>query len=94
MKEVIRAAHISDSNSCNLAKRAAVPVRGQLSVQTSAFLAEQKRTQPSAPLTPVGKRHPRERSPRPNVPHAQVQKEMADKKAALRKRLAGGEAKS
>ena len=32
--------------------------------------------------------------PRPNVPHAQVQKEMADKKAALRKRLAGGEAEA
>jgi hypothetical protein len=28
---------------------------------------------------------------RPNVPHAQVQKETADKKAALRKRLAGGD---
>jgi hypothetical protein len=28
------------------------------------------------------------------VPHAQVQKEMANKKAALRKRLAGGEAES
>lgn len=32
--------------------------------------------------------------PRPNVSHAQVQKEMAEKKAALRKRLAGGEAES
>ena len=32
--------------------------------------------------------------PRPNVPHAQVQKEMADKKAALRKRLAGNEAEA
>jgi hypothetical protein len=31
---------------------------------------------------------------RPNVPHAQVQMEMADKKAALRKRLAGGEAEA
>ncbi|SAK99655.1 hypothetical protein [Caballeronia ptereochthonis] len=28
--------------------------------------------------------------PRPNVSHAQVQKEMADKKAALRKRIAAG----
>lgn len=32
--------------------------------------------------------------PRPNVPHAQVQQEMAEKKAALRKRLAHAEAKS
>ncbi|SDR62539.1 hypothetical protein [Paraburkholderia tuberum] len=32
--------------------------------------------------------------PRPNVPHAQVQKEMAVKKAALRKQLARGGAKS
>ncbi|SAL88148.1 hypothetical protein AWB74_08426 [Caballeronia arvi] len=32
--------------------------------------------------------------PRPNVPHAKVQKEMADKKAALRKRIAAGGAKS
>jgi hypothetical protein len=31
---------------------------------------------------------------RPNVPHAQVQNEMADKKATLRKRLATGGAKS
>ncbi|MBB0082379.1 type II toxin-antitoxin system RelB family antitoxin, partial [Burkholderia cepacia] len=28
--------------------------------------------------------------PRPNVPHAQVQQEMAAKKAALRKRIARG----
>jgi len=32
--------------------------------------------------------------PRPSVPHSQVQKEMADKKAALRIRLAGGEAEA
>ena len=32
--------------------------------------------------------------PRPNVPHAQVQKHMAEKKAALRKRIAAGGAKS
>ena len=32
--------------------------------------------------------------PRPNVPHAQVQSEMAKKKAALRKRLAGSGVKS
>jgi hypothetical protein len=32
--------------------------------------------------------------PRPNVPHAQVQKEMADKKAALRKRISARGAKS
>jgi hypothetical protein len=32
--------------------------------------------------------------PRPNVQHAQVQKEMADKKAALRKRISARGAKS
>lgn len=32
--------------------------------------------------------------PRPNEPHAQVQKEMAEKKAALRKQLARAGAKS
>ncbi|MEZ2354615.1 hypothetical protein [Caballeronia sp. RCC_10] len=32
--------------------------------------------------------------PRPNVPHAQVKKEMADKKAGLRKRIAVSGAKS
>ncbi|MFM0140446.1 type II toxin-antitoxin system RelB family antitoxin [Caballeronia grimmiae] len=32
--------------------------------------------------------------PRPNVPHAQVQKEMAEKKAALRRKIAASEAKS
>jgi hypothetical protein len=32
--------------------------------------------------------------PRPNVPHAQVQQEMTEKKAALRKRLARAGAKS
>jgi hypothetical protein len=32
--------------------------------------------------------------PRPNVPHAQVQKEMAGKKAALRKQLARAGAES